>query len=284
MKIQLYIAGVRMEISSALPLRAEKRWKLFETAFDDADLKYEICTAEYLPALEGENCFDSERVCVRNLHGRQVRTYYDLVSEEATATVEEVGTQSYRITIRETLLPWGRDVADLFTQYGLPHCLPQFGKLLLHCAYVLYHGKAVLFTAPSGTGKTTQAMLWKKCCGSEIINGDRAAIGLENGVAMAYGLPISGMSTDCKNVTAPVAAIVSLSQAKHNRAARLSAKQTVRCLLSGTYLPKEFSADLPLLFDLAMSIGERVPVFHLECLPDEDAVNTLKPLIFPEEI
>ena len=183
------------------------------------------------------------------------------------------------ITVCEDLLPWGCDVADLFIPYGFPHNLPQFGKMLLHCAYVLHEGKAILFTAPSGTGKSTQAALWQKHCGSVIVNGDRAAIGLENGTVTAYGLPISGTSPDCKNVTAPVAAIVKLSQAKENRVTRMNDMDAARCLLSGTYLPQEFSRDLPVLFDLAVSIGECVPVFHLECLPEESAVRTLLPLL-----
>lgn len=268
-----------MEVSSALPLRAEKRWRLFETRFDTAELSYHVCSAARLPAFAGERCYETARMRVQEHQGRELRTYFDVITGEATATVEEIGDLSYRITIQEALLPWGCDVADLFTQYGLPHCLPQFGKLLLHCAYILYHGKAILFTAPSGTGKTTQAALWQRYCGCEIINGDRAAVGLENGAVMAYGLPISGMSQDCRNITVPVAAIVKLSQAKENLVTRLTALQAARCLLNGTYLPQEFSRDLPLLFDLAVSIGQCVPVFHLECLPDESAVRALLPLI-----
>ena len=279
LKKQFSIANVRIEVSSALPLRAEERWRLFETEFDAAELSYHVCSAAQLPVFHGERCFDSERVRVQEQNGRMVRTYFDTITGDATATVEEIGDLSYRITIQEALLPWGCDVADLFTQYGFPHCLPQFGKLLLHCAYILHRGKAILFTAPSGTGKTTQATLWQRYCGSKIINGDRAAIGLENGTVMAYGLPISGTSPDCKNVTAPVAAIVKLSQAKENRVTRLNDLDAARCLLSGSYLPQEFSRDLPVLFDLAVSIGQCVPVFHLECLPEESAVRALLPLL-----
>lgn len=268
-----------MVVSSELPLRVEERWALFETQSDHAQLRFEVCYAARLPVFREKLAFDSERVRVQERDGRLLRTYFSVISGEATTTVEQMDDFSYRITVCDQLLPWSSNVADLFTQYGLPHCLPQFGKLMLHCAYILQDGKAILFTAPSGTGKTTQATLWQQCCGSEIINGDRAAIGLENGVLMAYGLPISGMSPDCRNVTAPVAAIVKLSQAKENRVTRLTALQAVRGILSGTYLPQEFSKDLPLLFDHAASFVQRVPVLHLECLPDASAVHALAPYI-----
>ena len=268
-----------MEVSSELPLWAEERWAQFETQSNLAQLRFDVCFATTLPVFQGRITFDSEFVRVQDNGGRQLRTYFHTIKGERTATVEQTDDFSYRITVCNKYLPWGCNVEDLFVQYGFPHCLPQFGKLLLHCAYILQDGKAILFTAPSGTGKTTQATLWQQCCGSEIINGDRAAIGLENGVLMAYGLPISGMSPDCRNVTAPVAAIVKLSQAKENRVTRLTALQAVRGILSGTYLPHEFSQDLPLLFDLATSFVQRVPVLHLECLPDVSAVHALAPYI-----
>lgn len=279
MKRQFCIANVHIEVISGLPLRVEERWSLFEASFETAELSFEVCYAARLPAYEGGVCFENERVRVQEAHGRQLRTYFDVISGDATVAVEELGNRRHRITVCEDLLPWGCDVADLFIPYGFPHNLPQFGKMLLHCAYVLHEGKAILFTAPSGTGKSTQATLWQKYCGSVIVNGDRAAIGLENGTVTAYGLPISGTSPDCKNVTAPVAAIVKLSQAKENRVTRLNDMDAARCLLSGTYLPQEFSRDLPVLFDLAVSIGECVPVFHLECLPEESAVRALLPLL-----
>lgn len=265
-----------MEISSQRPMTAQARWRLFASAFDGADLTYEVACAPELPCLTGESRFESERVRVLQRGGQSLRTYFDTITGKATVAVEEAPDRSCRITVREALLPWGTDVSDLFVAYGLPHFLPMLGKLLLHCAYILHEGRAILFTAPSGTGKSTQAALWQRYRGSEIINGDRAALGLEDGIVTAYGLPVSGSSDDCRNVTAPVAAIVGLSQARENRAAPLPLPRAVKCLLSGTYLPPEFSQDLPMLFDLASDLAQRVPVFHLDCLPDEGAVTALE--------
>lgn len=273
------IANVTMEISSDRPMAAGRLWQLFETAYAPPELRYRIRYAQQLPQIAGNVRFENGRVRVLEENGHESRIYIDAVTGKPTVTVEEAGDTCWELTVQGSLLPWGTDVADLFVQYGLPRRLPQQGKLLLHCAYVLHEGRAILFTAPSGTGKTTQATLWQRFMGSRIINGDRAALGLENGSVIAYGLPISGTSPDCENVTAPVAAIVSLSQAKENRVTLLPAVSAVKRLLSGTYLPPEFSQDLPLLVDLAASLAARVPVYHLQCLPDESAVRALAALI-----
>ena len=55
----------------------------------------------------------------------------------------------------------------------------QRDSMILHCAYVEYEGEAILFSAPSETGKTTQANLWEKYRGSRTVNGDRALLGRE---------------------------------------------------------------------------------------------------------
>ena len=43
---------------------------------------------------------------------------------------------------------------------GLEHLLATQRAVILHSAYIDYKGKAILFSAPSGTGKSTQAELW----------------------------------------------------------------------------------------------------------------------------
>lgn len=55
--------------------------------------------------------------------------------------------------------------------------------LVLHCAYMQREGKAILFSAPSGTGKTTQATLWEKHRGTRVVNGDKALIRRVDGYA-----------------------------------------------------------------------------------------------------
>ncbi len=273
------VANAAMEVSSDRPITVSRQWRLFETTSVRPALRYRVCHVPELPQLTGRLLFDNGRVRVFDENGRQSRIYTDTVTGKETVAVREGENACWEIAVQEELLPWGTDVSDLFVQYGLPRRLPQQGKLLLHCAYILYNGRAILFTAPSGTGKTTQAKLWQRSMGTRIVNGDRAAIGLEGGIVTAYGLPISGTSPDCENVTAPVAAIVSLSQAKENRVTRLRAASAVKPLLSGTYLPPEFSQDLPLLVDLAASLAARVPVYHLQCLPDDSAVQALAAMI-----
>ena len=68
-------------------------------------------------------------------------------------------------------------------------------RLLMHGAALAWQGQAYLFTAPSGTGKSTHAMLWRRYLGSgaEVINGDKPLLHLPpDGPAVVYGSPWAG--------------------------------------------------------------------------------------------
>ena len=92
---------------------------------------------------------------------------------------------------------------------------------LLHTSFIKWQGKAILFTAPSGTGKSTQADLWRRIEGAEIINGDRAVLRKEGGIWKAWGLPYAGSSRIFRNESAPVGAIVVLRKNDRNELRRL---------------------------------------------------------------
>ena len=88
--------------------------------------------------------------------------------------------------------------------------------LVLHSAYIVASaGKAILFSGPSGVGKSTQAALWERCAGARVVNGDRALVDV--GKKTANGIFYSGTSGISENVTAPVRAIVLLGQGSENR-------------------------------------------------------------------
>lgn len=146
---------------------------------------------------------------------------------------------------------------------------------MFHASYVAHDGGALLFTAPSGTGKSTQAELWRVHRGARVLNGDKAAVRL-SGAPTAHGMPFSGTSGICENVSLPLRGVVVLSQAKENTVRRLGPSAAVAALGENVFadrsIAEEWSAALNLLLDLAAS----VPVYALACTPDERAVCALE--------
>ena len=167
-------------------------------------------------------------------------------------------------------------VCGLLDQAGLQPLLLEFRALLLHAVYLLYQGEAILFTAPSGTGKTTQAELWCEHRGGRIINGDRTLLRRTEAGFLAGGFYISGTSKICMNHTAPVRAIVILDQGTENYAGRLHAAATVERLLSQASYDVEDPENVRLAVQFALDAAAELPVVHLTCTPDIRAIEALE--------
>ncbi len=281
MRVQVFdIAGLALGVASSELAPPEEKWQRFALSKAEPELLYRVCYRPELPKPAGEPFYQDANIRFYRTDRGILRIYSNFCTAEDTAAVLELAAAAGPIVQEVTILadryPWGSRAGQLLKIYQLPHYLLRFGKLLMHCAYVLYNGEAIIFTAPSGTGKTTQAELWRDCFHAAIVNGDRAALSVCGGCAVAYGLPFSGSSDDCENIHAPVRAIVSLSRAKENRLQRLSGKEALKLFVRGIYLPPENQADFPLLLDTAASILRNVPFYRLECLPEADAARLLR--------
>ena len=162
--------------------------------------------------------------------------------------------------------------------YGLEaeYLIVQNRGFLFHCSYIEHEGGAILFTAPSGTGKSTQAELWRQYRNAKIINGDRAAVRLGADGFEAWGVPFSGSSGISHYSCLPVRAIVYLSQAPQTAIRVLTGVQAFRKLWEGCSVHTWDREDVAACSETVMLAAQQVPVFHLACTPDESAVLALE--------
>lgn len=169
------------------------------------------------------------------------------------------------------------NIQSVFSCVMLETLLLRHGRGILHASYVrLSNGRSILFSAPCGTGKSTQAELWRWHRGARIINGDKALLHLGSGGVTASGLPLCGSSDICRNVSGPVQAIVTLGQGRENQISRMGGKDAVKALLSQMYVQRQEAEAVAGAMALAAEVAARVPVFHLSCLPDASAVECLE--------
>ena len=150
------------------------------------------------------------------------------------------------------------------------------GACVLHASYVDIGGRAILFTGPSGVGKSTQAELWVRHAGAQVVNGDRAVLRALDGKWHAFGYPSCGTSGICINRTLPLRAIVILSQGRENRVERMAAGAAIRALISATEFYPWHQGEFDLALRVAERIVSRVSILHLVCTPDQNAVDVLK--------
>ena len=155
--------------------------------------------------------------------------------------------------------------------FALERRMLQKDSFILHSAYIRHRGRAILFSAPSGTGKSTQASLWAQYAGAEIINGDRALLQKVQDCWMARGWLVCGTSGICQNADARLSAVVLLRQAKKNAVRRLSRGEAFLRLYGQVTVNRWDQAESARVLDAVEALLRRVPAFLLDCTISEEA-------------
>ena len=146
---------------------------------------------------------------------------------------------------------------------------------LFHAAVVSYEGRGYMFLGPSGTGKSTHASLWQRyIAGTALVNDDNPVVRIdEDGSAKVYGSPWSGKTPCYRNVRYPLGAIVVLSQAPYNKIERLSGIYAYAALMESISGKRWDERIADGLHQTENALASAIPVWHLECLPDEEAAK-----------
>lgn len=151
--------------------------------------------------------------------------------------------------------------------------LLDFNGMILHSSALLMDGKAYLFTADSGTGKSTHTSLYRRVFGDDrvrILNDDKPAIRLEDGQFFAYGTPWSGKSDMNLNLRAPVGGICVLRRGEQNVIKRLTGRSALFAILGQTIRPRE-EGSMEKLLELTEKLLGKVPVWEMYCNMDPEA-------------
>lgn len=273
------IAKLVFEITSPAPIAFLPCMEPFRIEdSQNIDLYYHV-KIEKLP-IEVQDTISKGDLSILNQAGCFVRIRHVPVNGQSKPTflcpLEQEG--QYELYVPKSMLKDGQ----LFHGLQIWNFLaPEEGLLahqafILHSSFVVWHGQGILFTAPSGTGKSTQADLWEQYEDADIYNGDRTIVRRINGSYYGFGSPYAGSSGIYRNESAPICAIIVLTQAPENQIWRLNGKQAFlplfRETLANTWNPVYMESMTDLVLDAAVTI----PVFHLACRPDRDAVDLVK--------
>ncbi len=146
---------------------------------------------------------------------------------------------------------------------------------LFHSSVVSNGGRGYMFLGKSGTGKSTHSSLWLRYIdGSQLVNDDNPVVRRMPDGFYVFGSPWSGKTPCYRNVSYPLGGVVLLSQAPYNKIERLRPLQAYAALVPSISGKRWDSMVASGLHETENMMAGEVPVWHLECLPDEDAART----------
>ncbi len=151
--------------------------------------------------------------------------------------------------------------------------LLDFDGMMLHASAVLMDGRAYLFSASPGTGKSTHTKLWQKVFGdrAQILNDDKPALRHVDGVWYAYGTPWSGKHDASINTRAPIAGICILERGEKNTIEPFSGPAAVCAMMGQTSRIRYGGETSPKILTQLDRLMCAVPIWRLKCNMDPEA-------------
>lgn len=152
--------------------------------------------------------------------------------------------------------------------------LARYQAFLMHAAVVNVDEKAYVFTAPSGTGKTTHVRLWLKLLGdrAHILNGDKPLLRFMDGVLYACGTPWQGKEHMGENIMRPVQAICFLEQSPENHIRSLNISEVTSRIFHQLLLPTD-EDEMDRYWVLLEKMLDTIPFYLLQCNQDPEAAQ-----------
>lgn len=148
------------------------------------------------------------------------------------------------------------------------------GTALFHSAVVGHEGRGYMFLGKSGTGKSTHASLWCRYIdGTELVNDDNPVVRVFPDRAVVYGSPWSGKTPCYRNMSLPLGGIVQLRQAPYNKIRRLRSIEAYAALVPSISGKRWERTVADGLHETENALAGTIPVWLLECLPDEAAAR-----------
>lgn len=250
-------------------------WSQFEVEGGKADISISCRICEPFPEMPEAGKTKAGEFLVSVAGGRVYRELPMGTLHGALTRYTPSDTSSSETFFTEKSFPVMMDSRYMWSSVSLAQLLLSKNAFFIHSSYIGIGGKAVLFSAPCGVGKSTQAALWEKHRCAEIINGDKAGILVENAVH-ACAVPFCGTSGICKNKNLPLGAIVLLSQSEKNSVRQLTGLEALQGVLQNIYLDLLAPNEQQKIFDLLIELLKTVPVYSLACTADENAVIALE--------
>lgn len=188
---------------------------------------------------------------------------------EQEQLLEEAKQEGFRVRIFTDMFLERAAVQRKFAEFLFDRDI-----LLFHGSTVAVDGKAYLFTAKSGTGKSTHTRLWREVFGSRavMVNDDKPFLKItENGV-LACGSPWSGKHGLDANITVPLQGICVLERGPENRIRKADREEVTAWLRHEAYCPLDPGKEEKFLA-LVERLAEKTPLWRMECNKNSEAAQ-----------
>lgn len=271
------ISQIVIDLQSPHEIKQTDSFKPFETE-EQETYSVEFVPVEEIALSAGKEIERSPDYIVMKENDRYHRYFYDGCSDDEIYAKSQWDWKRKKVIIN--FLPrykkFFSESGNSLFHIGLEQILLRENRLIFHAACVEMTYGGILFTGPSGVGKSTQADLWVQHRDAFLINGDRPILQKCDMGWKAWGSPYAGSSKCYVNKSCEVRAIVRVIQALQNRVNRLRGGQAFSTVFAGVTVNDWSREDVNLASDLVIELLGSIPVYELYCTKTAEAVEVLE--------
>lgn len=148
----------------------------------------------------------------------------------------------------------------------------KYNAIFIHSAAISVNGFGYMFSADSGTGKTTHMNLWLDKFGADafVINGDKPILRLIDDKIYVFGTPWCGKEGLNKNIGVEVKAFYILKRAAQNLAVKVNNREALLFIITQTQIPND-TGLMSKMYDMLSTFISKIPVYQLSCNMEKEA-------------
>lgn len=199
-----------------------------------------------------------------NIHINSEDIAFERAKSIREAEVEGLPPRNYSDAYLETIAIQ-RKVTEIFFDYD---------TLLFHGSVVAVDGQAYLFTAKSGTGKSTHTRFWREVFGDRavMVNDDKPFLKITPEGVIAYGSPWNGKHGLGTNISVPLKAICILERGEENEIHEIPSQEALKMLFQQSQRPQNRS-NLLKYMDLVDKLAQKTTFYRMACNMDPQAAK-----------
>lgn len=285
MEICLELGNLNLKITTSASFQIEERVLSFLSCNKRIDSVLEIVETDVFPSLPSQAL--GEDLFIRYYEDEAFR--YAVVKPGAGGLLcmtvyRPDWSEATMFLLKDRLYPAISSIGKVIQLFPIRALLARFNTVLLHASQVVYSGVGILFTAPSGTGKSTQARLWNEATGAFIACNDRTLVFQRNSVYMSSGFPADGSDPVYCAKKQKLGAIVVIRQGPVNSVRRINAFAAAKYLMEQTVADYWDVAQRQALLSFWFDLLAKHPVYELICTPDQRAVHCLQRQLLEDKV
>lgn len=259
------------------------RYRKYESnSFVDTDMVLKAISVDEIKKPKGEMTKQINDATIVNICENRICRY---LSDTKTGKITSATYYNENYSEVEIHLLQGKvqsgfsqtELEYIHTGFAFGDRLTEIGGAILHGSAIAYNNQGIIFSANSGTGKSTHTSLWKECFENKvtIVNDDKPAIRFYDGTPFIFGTPWSGKSDLNANVQAQLKALIFIKRDEINWIEQLNTRDSIFSLMSQISRPY-YDENIGLK---TMSIIEKlvqiVPIYRLHCNISQQAVEVV---------